>query len=88
MRYLLIAAALVFCHPVMADQPQTVISQQDDREHFEGTWITVRNRKLDGRMDCFSVRAGDKWRARFAGVWQGIKFEYTVDFDGRPSSDH
>jgi hypothetical protein len=84
MKCLLLAAALLVSHPALADQPKTVVVQQNDRRHFEGTWNTVRNRKLDGRMDCFSISTGEKWRARFAGTWRGIKFEYTVDFDGPP----
>ena len=75
MKQLLFILAFLFAVPVIADE-------DTPRRHFEGTWNTVRNRRLDGRMECFSVNRGDVWRARFAGVWQGVKFEYTVDFDG------
>lgn len=49
---------------------------------FEGTWKTV-NRKLDGRMTCIMTDLGEqKWQGRFFGVWQGVPFDYTVDFNG------
>lgn len=49
---------------------------------FEGTWRTT-NRKLDGRMTCVVTDLGDqKWQGRFYGVWQGVAFDYNVDFSG------
>lgn len=49
---------------------------------FEGTWRTT-NRKLDGRMTCIMTDLGDqKWQGRFFGVWQGVAFDYHVDFSG------
>ena len=52
---------------------------------FEGPWHTT-NRKLDGIMTCEVKDLGDeKWQGRFHGVWQGVPFDYTVNFEGPPS---
>ena len=52
---------------------------------FEGTWHTT-NRKLDGAMMCIVTDLGnEQWRGRFYGVWQGVPFDYTVPFRGKPS---
>ena len=49
---------------------------------YEGDWRTT-NRKLDGRMTCAVTELGpEKWRGRFYGVWQGVPFDYTLDFAG------
>lgn len=49
---------------------------------YEGDWHTT-NRKLDGTMTCIVTEKSDeKWRGRFFGVWQGVAFDYTVDFAG------
>lgn len=53
---------------------------------FEGPWKTT-NRKLDGIMTSVVKDLGDeRWEGRFYGVWQGVKFDYTVAFTG-PESD-
>jgi hypothetical protein len=52
---------------------------------YVGTWKTT-NRKLDGAMTCAVKDLGDeKWQGRFFGIWQGVPFDYTVAFAGRPS---
>lgn len=52
---------------------------------FEGPWHTT-NRKLDGIMTCEVKDLGaEKWQGRFHGVWQGVPFDYTVNFEGPPS---
>lgn len=52
---------------------------------YEGTWNTTANRKLDGRMTCIVTDKGkDKWQGRFYGIWQGVKFDYNVDWTGPP----
>src|SRR5687768_17309386 len=52
---------------------------------FEGPWHTT-NRKLDGIMTCAVTDLGnEKWKGRFYGVWQGVPFDYTVAFAGKPS---
>ncbi len=49
---------------------------------FTGPWKT-ENRKLDGIMTCVvTPTAIDKWQGRFYGVWQGVDFDYRVDFAG------
>src|SRR5882757_5155234 len=51
---------------------------------YEGVWHTT-NRKLDGTMMCAVKDLGEgKWTGRFYGVWQGVPFDYTVSFAGRP----
>ena len=52
---------------------------------YQGVWHTT-NRKLDGTMTCVVSDFGDeKWKGRFYGVWQGVPFDYTVNFAGPPS---
>ena len=52
---------------------------------YEGTWKTT-NRVLDGTMTCkISQLNEEEWRGRFAGVWQGVPFDYTVTFSGPAS---
>ena len=61
----------------------TVVSAED--YVFEGPWHTT-NRKLDGIMTCEVQDLGDeKWQGRFHGVWQGVPFDYTVNFEGPPT---
>jgi hypothetical protein len=51
---------------------------------YQGTWNTT-NRKLDGTMTCVVSEMGvQKWKGRFYGVWQGVPFDYTVNFAGTP----
>lgn len=53
---------------------------------YEGTWNTT-NRKLDGTMTCIITPVGkEEWKGRFYGTWQGVDFDYTVDFTGPPSA--
>src|SRR2546430_10045969 len=55
---------------------------------FEGAWHTT-NRKLDGAMTCVVPDlGGEEWRGRFYGSWQGMPFDYTVAFTGKPSELH
>lgn len=55
---------------------------------FEGAWHTT-NRKLDGTMICVVTDLGnEQWRGRFYGAWQGVPFDYTVVFSGKPSELH
>ena len=52
---------------------------------YSGTWKTT-NRPLEGEMTCVVTPvAKDAWQGRFYGVWQGVSFDYTVDFVGPPS---
>jgi hypothetical protein len=53
---------------------------------YSGPWKTT-NRKLDGTMTCTVRKVGkEKWQGRFWGTWQGVDFDYNVDFSGPP--DH
>lgn len=50
---------------------------------YEGPWKTT-NRKLDGIQTAVVKSTGDeKWEGRFYGVWQGVKYDYTVKFTGK-----
>ncbi len=55
---------------------------------YAGPWKTT-NRKLDGTVTC-AIRRIDKenWHGRFWGTWQGIDFDYAVDFSGPPDHLH
>lgn len=49
---------------------------------YEGTW-QAHNRPIDGPMSCTATYvAKDRWQGRFYGVWQGVEFDYTVEFAG------
>ena len=53
---------------------------------FKGEWRTT-NRPLNGVMTCKATDLGaEKWQGRFFGVWQGVPFDYTVNFSG-PASE-
>jgi hypothetical protein len=48
---------------------------------YEGTWVTTKNKKLDGTLTCdIKALAKDRWQGRFWGVWQRVPFDYTVEF--------
>jgi len=49
---------------------------------FEGEWKTTKNRKLDGIMKCHVRKNGNTYDAKFWGTWQGVDFEYNVEFEG------
>lgn len=52
---------------------------------YSGTWVTTKNRQLDGTMTCVATDMGqDKWKGHFYGEWQGRKFSYNVEFTGTP----
>ena len=48
---------------------------------YAGTWVTTKNKKLDGTATC-DVRqiSPGHWQGRFWGVWQHVPFDYTVKF--------
>lgn len=52
---------------------------------YEGTWVTggARKRNLNGTMTSVVTNTGtNQWSGRFFGVWEGVKFSYTVAFSG------
>jgi hypothetical protein len=52
---------------------------------YSGTWVTVKNRKLNGTMDCVLTRVDkEKWKGKFSGVYGGSPFSYSVDWIGKP----
>jgi hypothetical protein len=67
--------------PEVENQPEIQPDQWAEKT-FKGKWITTRNRRLDGIMNCHARRTGDVYDCRFWGTWQGIDFEYNVKFDG------
>lgn len=74
--YLLLFAALLAGAAIAEGQERV----------FEGPWKTT-NRKLDGIMTAAVKPIGeDRWQGRFYGVWQGVPFDYTVKFEGKPNS--
>jgi hypothetical protein len=55
---------------------------------YIGPWKTT-NRKLDGTMTCaIRMVEKEKWLGRFWGTWQGVDFDYAVDFSGPPDHLH
>jgi flavodoxin len=53
---------------------------------YEGTWVTT-NRKLNGTMTATITEVSEnKWKGTFAGVWEGQKFSYNVEFSGPPDN--
>jgi hypothetical protein len=49
---------------------------------YHGKWSTT-NRKLDGLVTCVVTPIENhKWQGRFYGTWQGVEFDYLVNFVG------
>lgn len=68
----------------LTGSPDIVVAQDAKNLVYEGTWVTT-NRKLDGTMIAeVTDLGGNKWKGRFYGVWQGVKFDYKVEFSGPP----
>jgi hypothetical protein len=81
MKYALLFALLLtpfMAIPAFADDPSA--------KFFDGPWNTTKPIKLDGTMRAATVNRGEKWKARFGGVWQGQPFEYVVEFTGTPDN--
>lgn len=75
---------LMNCALFVALIPACSASAQD--AIYEGSWKTT-NRKLDGLMTCsVTETSSQRWQGRFYGVWQGVPFDYTVEFVGPPQS--
>ena len=80
-------AASILGMALLCAAPATALAadKADADNVYVGEWHTT-NRKLDGTMTCALTPLGsDNWRARFYGVWQGVPFDYTVDFSGPPN---
>ncbi len=59
---------------------------QDPMYTYKGKWVTT-NRRLNGIQTCnVTWLGGEKWKGRFHGTWMGIKYDYTVDFKGKPDN--
>lgn len=84
MKNFLLALLLALPCVSAAPLPQQVVAQDKKDLVYEGTWKTT-NRKLDGTMIAeVTDLGGGKWKGRFYGVWQGVKFDYKVEFSGPP----
>ena len=72
MKYLIATLLLLICSSAMAEEFV-----------YEGDWVTT-NRRLDGKMTAVVTYGPEKgkWKSRFYGIWQGVDFDYTVDFTG------
>jgi hypothetical protein len=68
--------------PEAEKEPEIQPEDQWTEKTFTGTWVTTRNRRLDGIMNCHIRRNGAVCDCRFWGRWQGIDFEYNVKMDG------
>ena len=75
MNYVYTLTLLMFCLLLNCAQAESY--------NYEGTWVTVKGKKLDGRMTAVVTPMGDEWSGRFFGIWQGVKFDYTVKFAGK-----
>jgi len=63
----------------------TAMGQEKDYV-YEGPWNTT-NRKLDGIQTAIVKSTGeDQWSGKFFGVWQGVKYDYTVKFTGKANA--
>lgn len=57
---------------------------------FNGEWVTY-NRSLDGSMTAHVTplekleNNSFKYSGRFFGVWQGVAFDYSITFTGKPN---
>jgi hypothetical protein len=59
------------------------VEAQQKEYIYYGPWHTT-NRKLNGDMTAVVKSTGkDQWEGRFYGVWQGVKYDYTVKFVGK-----
>ena len=55
---------------------------------YSGPWMTT-NRHLNGTMTCIVRKIEkEKWHGRFWGTWEGVDFDYAVDFFGPPDHLH
>ena len=61
------------------------VAAAEEKLVYEGTWVTT-NRKLDGTMTAeVTDLGGNKWKGKFYGVWQGVRFSYDIEFSGPPN---
>ena len=76
-------AARILALVLLSAAPVAALAADDV---YVGEWHRT-NRKLDGTMTCVVTPLGsNNWRGRFYGVWQGVPFDYTVDFSGPPDN--
>ena len=76
-----LTATLVFAlAAAVADaQPSSLSGAVDGR--YEGSWVTTKNKKLNGTASCQVRQLGrDRWEGRFWGIWQQVPFDYKVEF--------
>lgn len=64
-------------------EPEKPTEPQWQEKTFEGRWDTTRHKRLDGIMKCHVTKQSDeRWKGRFWGVWQGVSYDYNVEFEG------
>lgn len=74
MKTILFALVLLTGSMTLAQKPNVYI--------YEGPWKT-KERRLDGIMtSVVEYKGKQKWKGRFYGTWQGVDFDYNVDFQG------
>ena len=65
--------------PAAAPNSPPVAAKLEGR--YSGTWVTTKNKKLDGTANCeVKELSQDQWQGHFWGVWQHVPFDYTVEF--------
>ncbi len=75
--------------PPHKDPPPKVEPKKDEKKKkeffnqtFKGTWVTKKNRELDGTMTGVVSGYDNDWKGNFTGIWGGRKFTYNVAFTG------
>ncbi len=69
---------------LIAGAPSVEAAQVAKTYTYAGPWKTT-NRKLDGKMTCVITPVwNQRWQGRFYGTWQGVDFDYSVNFQGPP----
>lgn len=70
---------------ILSDLPE-VKAAEGDRRAYSGGWVDT-GLPTDGPMSAgVEDLGGDRWRARFTGIWEGAKFDYVVEFAGKPDA--
>ena len=67
--------------PAAAVVPNSHPDEAKIEGRYSGTWVTTKNKKLDGTANCeVKELSQDQWQGHFWGVWQHVPFDYTVEF--------
>jgi hypothetical protein len=72
--FVFLVIALMIALPLIAQEPVKL--------GYTGGWVDT-GLPTDGPMSAGVEELGEgRWRARFTGIWQGAKFDETVEFTG------